>query len=130
MIEYRTFYAFKTFENVKKYLFSTYPSQPKTMSIVSEYCFLSSENGRKELSNIHILEISKKDGIRLRLLPNERSIGGWATIDSMIVQGIDYNSLIIGTKRNNVKIIRSDLMTPDKQTIKMYDFPDIDGLPP
>lgn len=116
-------YSRKTFENLKKYLVSSYPTQPMVLSIVSDYCLVSSEDGTKSSTAYHVLEISKKDGIKLRLLEDEHTIGGWDKIESILLQGRDYEWLIIGTKKFTIKIFRSDLMDSNKQLIRMFEFP-------
>lgn len=94
------------------------------MIIESDYCFTSSDDGNKNPTPYRILEISKKENIRIRLLENDHSIGFWETINSMGLQGLEYNSMILGTKRNNFKIEKNDLMFPDTQTIIFLDFPE------
>lgn len=116
-------YSKKTFENLKKYIFSNYPSQPMVMSIVSDYCLTSSEDGNHTSTAYHLLEISKKEGLKLRLLQDDRSVGGWNKIDSMAIQGLNYEWIILNTKKFTIKIFRSDLMDSNKQLIRLFEFP-------
>lgn len=116
-------YSKKTFENLKKFVFSNYPTQPMIMSIISDYCLVSAEGKEHTSTSYHLLEISKKEGIRLRLLQDERSVGKWDKIDSMAVQGLDLEWIVLSTKEYIIKIFRSDLMDSDKQLIRLYDFP-------
>lgn len=93
------------------------------MIIESDYCFVSWNDGIKTLTTYKILEIIKNETVKIRLLENDHSIGFWETIISMSLQGLEYNSLVLGSKKNTFKIDRSDLMYPDTQKIRFSDFP-------
>lgn len=122
---YHAFYSKNTYEALKRYVFESYPTQPKTMTIESVYCFVTTENGKNESTPYHVLEISKKDGVKLRILENVNCVGGWDKIISMGLQGMDYTSLLLGTNRKMVRIDKSPMMYPDTQTIKYFEIPEI-----
>lgn len=126
LVIYRAWYNKKTFEKVKQYVFTAYPTQPLTMIIESDYCFVSADDGKRNTTTYHIMEITKKENTnKIRLLENDHSIGFWETIISMGLQGLEYNSLVLGTKKNLYKIERSDMMPPGTQAIRFLDFPEI-----
>lgn len=125
MQTYRCFYSRKAFDNLKKYIFSNYPTQPLVMSIDSMYCFVSNLDGKRTTTNLHVLEITKIDTIpKIRLLENDRSIGAWNKIESVNLQGLDLNTLIIGANALTIRVDNSLLMDSCMQTIRFFGFPE------
>lgn len=122
----RCFYSRKTFDCLKKYVFSTYELQPKIMIIESDYHFALYNNGQKTLTPYRLVEIEKKDHAKIRILENDHSIGFWENIESMGIQGLDYSTLILSTKKNAYHFIRSESMESGKQTIRFLQIPGVD----
>lgn len=99
------------------------------MSVESMYCFVFHLDEQKTTTKLHVLEITKiVNGMKLRLLENTHSVGCWENIETMILQGLDLNTLILGTKKCIVRIDKSEFMEPDMQVIRLFGFPDIEGL--
>lgn len=119
------YYSKKTFDLLKRYVFSNYPTQPQVLMIESVYSFGVNLEAEKNTTPYHILEISKKDDVKLRILEDDHSIGFWQKITSMSIEGLDYDLMVLGTKAMAVRIFCSKTMESDKQTIRMYGFPDI-----
>lgn len=118
------YYSRNTFDLLKKYVFSSYPSQPQEILIESVYAFAINDDVEKRTTSYHILEISKKEGVKLRILENDHSIGFWQKVTSMSIQGLDYDLLILSTKDMAIRIHCSRSMEADKQKIRMSGQPD------
>ena len=108
MIIFRTFYSKKTFDFVKKYLFTSYQGQPKKVQIESDYSFVLSNCGKSEILDYRVLEIAKLDKIAIRVLQDTATIGIWNKVLSLSLDGDNYNTIRIGTNRNLVEIIKTD----------------------
>lgn len=118
MIIFRTFYCKKTFDFVKKYLFTSYKNQPERIQIESDYSFVLSNRGNQEILDYRVLEIAKSDEITIRLLPNTKSVGGWFKVLSISLDGIDYRSIHISTNKQLIEINKTDDV--NHQIIKEY----------
>ena len=119
MIIFRTFYNKKTFDYLKKYLFTTYQGQPNKIQIESDYSFIFVDDSRKrEIGNYRILEIAKSEKTRIRLLPDTKTIGFWERIISISVDGFDNNSIRIVTNKSLVEIHK----TNDTEHQKITEF--------
>lgn len=116
------YYSKKAFDILKRYVFSNYPNQPRILSIESMYSFAVNLDVEKRTTTFHLLEISKDNDVKLRILEDDHSVGCWQKIISMMIEGLDYNVMILGTKDLAVKVFRDDGMDSDKQTIRMYGF--------
>lgn len=107
---------------MKGFVFSNYPNQPRILTIESVYTFAVNLDTEKRTTTYHVLEISKDNDVKLRILENDHSVGCWQKVSSMMLEGLDYNVMILGTKEMAVKVFRADKMESDKQTIRMYGF--------
>lgn len=125
MVQFHTFYSKKTFENLNKFVFTSYPTQPRRMHIESIYSLVATNDGKRELTQYHIIEILKENRVKIRILKDERSIGFWEPIETMRLEGMDYKTLCLGTKENIFRFDRSDFMDNSSQMIKLSDFPEI-----
>lgn len=91
------------------------------------YCFVLHLDGQKTTTKLHVLETTKiDDSMKLRLLEDAHSIGCWEKITTMTLQGLDLNTLILGTKNGIVRVDKSELMEPDMQVIRLFEFPEIE----